>query len=104
MTLILPKLYTWGAHSWRQTRLMSRRGGRVDHVGEIESLPLRPFVLRSRPGLRSPQRLLRGVDLALPAPQRGVDLAPIEERLVGSPLDDDALIEHENLVRADDGR
>src|SRR5271166_838464 len=84
------------AHSWRQKRRMSRRG-REGGAGRVRNPETLDF-------LGPPQRLFRRVDLALAAPQRRIDAALLEQRLVGSPLGDEALVQDQDLVGVDHGR
>src|SRR5437899_7869421 len=47
--------------------------------------------------------LARGLGLALPVPHARIEAPPRQQLVMGTALDDGALIEHDDLIRTDDG-
>src|ERR1700731_1251898 len=75
------------------------RGWRYQHIVDWRRLPVRRFVLVGDPR----QSLPRLLGLALPVPHTGIKSARSQKLGVGSALGDAALIQHDDLVGADDG-
>ncbi len=75
------------------------RGWRHQHIVDWRRLPVRRFVLVGDPR----QSLPRLLGLALSVPHTGIKSARSQKLGVGSALGDAALIQHDDLVGADDG-